>query len=402
LLEGPLAACARAVVGDIAAALRDRPVLPGVAGIIHRAELSILFSRLGGKDDGDLAVRHLESAMDQVAEVEMQPGLYGGFTFVAWTVTLLTGKLLAPPDDEAGDPCAGIDEALETLLGAEPFPGDNPHDLIFGLAGIGVYALERLPRPAAARCLRAVIARLAQLAVDHPDGAAWETPQRFGANKPPGTLDLGLAHGVAGVIGMLGAACAHGFVEARPLLGRAVSFLLAQERHVDGSCFPYAILPGIPLRPARAAWCYGDPGIAAALLIAARGAGEPAWEEAARRFARAAAVRPMDGCGVEDAGFCHGAAGLAHVFNRLYQATGDAVLRGAAERWFLRTLDLREPGLGIAAYRAYRREQIPAAWVDDPTLLTGATGIALVLHAATSAEDPSWDRLLLVSSRPPG
>ena len=34
--------------------------------------------------------------------------------------------------------------------------------------------------------------------------------------------------------------------------------------------------------------------------------------------------------------------------------------------------------------------------VADASLLTGAGGVALVLHAASSEVEPAWDRLLLV------
>jgi hypothetical protein len=38
------------------------------------------------------------------------------------------------------------------------------HDVMFGLAGLGVYALERLPRPIAAEMLSRVIDRLDAMA----------------------------------------------------------------------------------------------------------------------------------------------------------------------------------------------------------------------------------------------
>ena len=45
--------------------------------------------------------------------------------------------------------------------------------------------------------------------------------------------------------------------------------------------------------PARSAWCYGDPGVAVALLLAARDVDEPGWELAATELAlRAAAAQP--------------------------------------------------------------------------------------------------------------
>ena len=39
--------------------------------------------------------------------------------------------------------------------------------------------------------------------------------------------------------------------------------------------------------------------------------------------ARAAARRTLETAGVQDHGLCHGSAGLGHLFNRIYQASGD-------------------------------------------------------------------------------
>ncbi len=57
-----------------------------------------------------------------------------------------------------------------------------------------------------------------------------------------------------------------------------------------GGCFPWAVALGIPRVPARVAWCAGDPGIAAALHVAARGADEPAWAREATRIGLRAAL----------------------------------------------------------------------------------------------------------------
>src|SRR5262249_61152253 len=91
-------------------------------------------------------------------------------------------------------------------------------------------------------------------------------------------------------------------------------------------------------------WCYGDPGVAAALLGAARGVAEPGWEAAALAIARRAAERPSAEAGIKDAALCHGCAGLGHLFNRMSQATGEPELAEAARAWFERTLAMRHPG----------------------------------------------------------
>jgi hypothetical protein len=243
-----------------------------------------------------------------------------------------------------------------------------------------------------------VVDRLAETAERQGNGVTWWTDPAWVAPEtraefPRGYYNVGLAHGVPGVIGLLGRVCAAGVArdKARSLLDGAVRWLLDQ----DGpESFPCWAAPGAAGDTARLAWCYGDPGVAAALLGAARCVGESAWESAALAIARRAAQRPYEEAGIKDAGLCHGSAGVAHLFNRMFHATGEPRLAEAARSWFEQTLAMRRPGRGIGGYEAWEPDGAGSA---DRGLLTGATGIALALLAATTYIEPLWDRMLLVS-----
>ncbi|HEX2223156.1 MAG TPA: lanthionine synthetase LanC family protein, partial [Thermoanaerobaculia bacterium] len=150
----------------------------------------------------------------------------------------------------------------------------------------------------------------------------------------------------------------------------------------------------------RLAWCYGDPGLAVTLLVAARGAGVPEWEKAAVDTAVSAAARPYELSRIRDAGLCHGSAGIAHLFNRLYQATGEPRLAEAARFWFDWTLEFRQPGNGVAGFRSWNTDTDGGQmWRGDAGFLEGAAGVGLALLAATSPIEPEWDRLLLAGGR---
>jgi hypothetical protein len=153
--------------------------------------------------------------------------------------------------------------------------------------------------------------------------------------------------------------------------------------------------------PSRLAWCYGDLGLAVALLGAARCVGEADWERAALAVARRAVCRASEQSGVVDAGLCHGAAGVGHLFNRLFQATGEECFAEASRFWLERTLAMRQPGRGIAGYLSWSPGEDGAlTWLAEPGLLTGAAGIALALLAAATPIEPAWDRMLLASVPP--
>lgn len=404
ILEGALRARALEAVLEIAASLpRFAPAHASLAGGI--AGLAVFHAYLARASDDDdtaqTAGQSLALAMEQTAATRMSPSLYGGFTGVAWAVEHLSAQLLDTGDD---DPNEAVDALLIEYLKRTPWRGD--YDLIVGLVGLGVYALERLPRATAAECLELVIDRLAEIAERTAQGITWRTrpellPEWQRELCPRGYYNLGLAHGVPGVIALLGQACAASVAreKAEPLLEGAGAWLLAQ-RLPTGSPSRFAswTAPGIEPKACRSAWCYGDPGVAAALFGAARRVNKPDWEGAALDLMHGAAARAPEDASVGDAGLCHGAAGLAHIFNRFYQATGEDDFKIAARYWFEQTLELRRPGQCIAGFAALdRNDDGEQRWVDDPGLLTGAAGIALSLLAAATDIEPEWDRMLLTS-----
>jgi lantibiotic biosynthesis protein len=338
----------------------------------------------------DVALTRLEEAVDMLATEPLTSSLYSGFTGIAWAVELVDRMLGTEGDDRNGD----IDEALAGLL--RRYPDHAPYDLVNGLTGLGVYALARWPRPGAAPCVLGVVEQLARRARHDRDGVYWWTPpSRRGEQHMPGGVDLGVAHGIAGVIPFLARVDRLGLAQplVRPLLDGAVGWLLAHLADTaSGPTVPYFVAGGVPPGPARSAWCYGDPGVAAALLLAARDVGEPDWAAAATGLAMRAAARPPDQTGATDAGLCHGSAGLAHLFNRMYQMTGEPALADAARFWVERTLDLC-----VATQPGHRAKAAAPAW-NGPGLLEGAAGVALAMEAASTTAEPVWDQMLLVST----
>lgn len=421
LFDGEVADRVWQSILEVAAALREPPTggevvsRNGGKGGIHGPALFFTYLASVREDEKapDVAMAHLDEVLETLATVPLGPSLYGGIAGLGWTLQHLEGRLYEP--DEEDDDCRQIDEALLARLRRAPW--SDIYDLIQGLVGLGVYALDGLPRKTARECLELVVERLAELAEDQAPGTTWFTPPRFLPRHqrefaPDGYYNLGVAHGVPGVIGLLAEACAAGVAEdrARPLLDRAVSWLLAQEFPAGrGSCYPTTIAPGGKVSPpSRLAWCYGDAGVAATLLLAGRAVNHAGWESEGLRIARETARRrTLEEAEVVDAGLCHGAAGLGHLYNRFYQATGDETWAELARHWISATLDLRRRGEGLAGYLSYEPApelgpdgKMVSAWRAVPSFLTGASGVGLALLAAVSDVEPAWDRVLLCSIPP--
>lgn len=360
----------------------------------------------GSEAAAERALEALEVSTAALAARRPQPTLFAGFLGVGWVVTHLTRELFEGDGDLAGD----IDAALATLLAS--LSQRPPYELVGGLAGYGTYLVERLPNARAAEMLVRVLDLLEET---RDASGSWFTPPEWLPEwqrelMPRGAWNLGVAHGVPGVIGFLAAARREGFDDPRiaTLAEDAVRWTLAQKQSgVAGSLFPSHVPPDGNPRPTRTAWCYGDIGVAAVLLSAAQAFARDDWRDEALAIARAAARRSVMDTKVMDAGLCHGSTGIAHLFNRMYQATGDAELRQAADTWYLRALGMRRPGQGLAGLLSW--VDAPAVdgkwlgqgqWKAEPGFLSGVAGIGLGLLAAVTEVEPAWDRVLLVAVPP--
>lgn len=361
---------------------------------------------------GEAAVRLSNAVFDAVLESPPGLSLFDGLPGVAWVGNQVQ-RLLFGSDDAAL--AEEVDSVLLRVLDQGPWNG--PYDLSRGLVGLGLYALDRLPEPGAARCLGRVLDHLEERAAPQDDGLAWYTPPRRlpDGGEDVGYYDLGVAHGLAGVIGFLATARLH--VKAQPagepsldridrrtdrLLEGAVRFLLGRRLPPEApSSFPSVVVPEMEPGSSRAAWCQGDEGMAAALFLAAEAVQREDWRREALDVARRAARREEEGSGVVDAGLCHGAAGLGHLHHRFFRYTGEDLFAEAARRWFDRALSLRREGEGVGGFAAWtRRADGEVHWRQDPGFLLGAAGVGLALLAALGGPEPVWDRVLLLRLGP--
>ncbi len=153
--------------------------------------------------------------------------------------------------------------------------------------------------------------------------------------------NLGVAHGVPGVVGLL-SRCVELGIEANRaagLLRETVRWIRGEQCLGQESRFPSWTVPNQPSVPARAAWCYGDPGIAATQLAASRALEDAELEIYATTVAEDAATRTIEVARVVDPGICHGSAGLSLIFQRMALRANSATLAEAALTWARRATD---------------------------------------------------------------
>lgn len=354
--------------------------------------------------------------------------LWDGLAGIAWLNAHFERVFVDAEEDASNDDLAhqepledagpALDRVLTQLVRKRP-PDD--YDLISGLVGIGMLGIERADTTTGTDLVVAVIDELARRRVSDAAGSTLLTapgllPPWQREQAPAGYYNLGVAHGVPGVIGFLAHAQAAGCCTdgAAPLLEELVAWVLAQRYRAApcGGGFANWAIPGHAREAAggaRCAWCYGGLGVGAMLVHAGQLVTNPAWVAEGVDICLAEAAVPIDRSGVVDAGLCHGAAGNAHIFNRLFQTNGDERFRDAALRYYRQILDYADDSRGIAGYVALealdedheQAERPRLGPVDDASLLTGTAGIGLALLASISDVEPQWDRLMLMDIAPP-
>ncbi len=391
-------------------------------------EEALLYGYLGvALDDlgwASRATECLNQAIDQAAHETGYFGLFGGVTGLGWTVEHISHilhQISVPADDqdcestsdhaegeEEEDLNAEIDAALLKNLPNASF--SSSYDLISGLVGFGTYFLERLPRESAIQGIKAVFDQLENRAERVDGRAAWYSGPELLSDWqrercPNGYYNLGVAHGIPGIIHFLCEVWTTGIVERErsyKVLDSAVSWLIAQQRPPGSlSRFSSWISPGEESADSRMAWCYGDLGILSVLLQVADRTGRRDWRSFADELLNHCLAWPADRSGTADAPLCHGAAGVAHIFNRIYQTEGDRRCLDAALLWYQRTMAFRQAGSGVGGFSSRTRPDPlgPPVWEASPAFLDGAVGVALAFLAALTPVEPSWDRMLLVSGR---
>ena len=390
------------------------------------AGLAVLWAYLDQcfpEQDWDLAGKHHLTLAARGAEngPTPPPGLFSGLSGLAFSACQLSrdgaryGRLLATLDETISQAAIILADAVRAQRSGVT-PGQ--FDAISGLSGIGAYLLCRRRQPAAARALREVTEALVYLTGDEHALPRWHTPKHLLWSEgkeayPHGNLNCGLAHGVPGILVFL--ALAHNAGLYVPDLPQAISrtadWLCANRFDDDwGTNWPTAIpllatdtgagpilcaadARTAPDGPSRCAWCYGSPGVARALWLAGETLDRDDYRDLAIAAMEAIFRRPIHERRIGSPTFCHGVAGLLAITLRFANETGLPVFFEQSRVLVRQILDHYRPDSMLG----FRNLEIPDHEIDQPGLLEGSPGIALVLLAAATAVEPTWDRLFLLS-----
>ena len=366
---------------------------------------------------------HMEQASDgPELESSVGTGLFSGLSglaFAGWQLSrggARYRRMLASLDAVIAAEATGLASRVRDGHGLSV----GEFDVISGLSGIGAYLLCRRQEPAIAVALRATVDALTTSVLRDQTLPAWYTPADLLYDEttrkmfPHGNLNCGLAHGIPGVLALLSLVRLSGLAFDR--LDEAMVVIadwIGANRQDDawGVNWPTAVhleavtndeghavlRPGDPARapggPSRAAWCYGSPGIARSLWLAGRALDRPEYRRLALDAMEAVLRRPIPARMIDSPTFCHGVSGLLAIAMRFAADTNLPAFQQASERLVEQLLQSFQP----ESLLGFRNLEYGGNETDQPGLLDGAAGVALVLLSASTGVEPTWDRIFLLS-----
>lgn len=347
----------------------------GLAGALLMQ--SHLYSLQPEEARGERIIKMIASLIHQVQTREMSTGLWDGLTGILYSLeyTLKVAPVLVPP--AVVEFIGNMDDLLIGYVAPDAEP--QHFDIISGIAGLGAYALMRTNINAARLLYQAVEARLIGLSSMIASGRVWRTLPQFMSpfasteSREHGHVDLGLAHGLPGVVQLLAGAVRHGLAtpQTGTYLREACDALISlQSDSMDGARYAYF---DIHPSDSRLAWCYGDLSAAFAIYSAADALRHPVWLQMARTLLLERLQKPESSFGLEDAALCHGHSGVLHLVQKI--AVRDQ------QPAYMRFVNERRAALGEGSDDFESRAG----------LLEGHAGVLLVLQNSPDLGRHHWD-----------
>lgn len=294
------------------------------------------------------------------------------------------------------------DDLTQRRRTGDPYTRWAASDAINGLAGIGRALLTAVTagQPAAEPGLLAALQALTtMITTPHGSRPGWWLPAALHLSPKltdsSGSAATGMAHGIAGPLAVLAIASARGWtVPGQDAAIRHASQWLLDWK-ADGTHRWPTSVSGAELDAGAArlsgrqdAWCYGTPGISAALAHAGRTLNDEALTGLSDAALASLATRPTRTWDTDGPTLCHGYAGVLQCAADRHPDLADSAANAI--------------GTAVAPNRPFAIAHTDNGTpTDDPGFLTGAAGTALALadhgRLPSPAVSDRWDCILLLT-----
>ncbi len=375
-------------------------VLSGVSGV---SLFQFYYSKFLDEDiHADKGAETITRAVEMINNGFSYPTFCTGIAGACWVLEVLKEEEFIELDEDILS--SDLDAYLLTAM-REDIKKEN-YDFLHGAMGYGYYFLKRYQNTTTQKSkdiykkhIEELIQSLQQSSKENDYGVWWDSVLR----KEEGLVgcNLSLSHGISSTINFLSRLAAYDDFreQVNILIQPTVKYLLhCKNKDVSlTSRFPNWILEETPADGnSRLAWCYGDLGVGISLLRAAEVLKDNAlFEEALEVLIYSTERKDLTEAGIADAGICHGAFGVMHIYNYLYRKTEKTQFKEAADFWAEKALQFGNHKNGYAGYMVWRGAE-EEKWRPEVSLLEGITGIGLSIISYLAPFETKWDECLLI------
>ncbi|MDB4926554.1 lanthionine synthetase LanC family protein [Mucilaginibacter sp.] len=339
----------------------------------------------------------IDHCIQQLADkslIEMHPSLCTGKAGINWFFTYLFYNEIIAKEDR--DFLCDDDQQLEDSASAMLKHGN--YDFLHGATGIAYYLIY-------SKCysrevffnsffdgLEVLVEKSSQKAIiPRFDLEAYSII--------PNEVNLGLSHGIPSILKL----CLQCYREniccdrARSLAMIIVKYL---KNHINidiSKCyFPDHLTEnGNVDYVSRIGWCYGDLGLGYIIYQAGMAFNDFEISTFALQILTSTTKRRcFEETKVMDGGICHGTAGIAHIYNRLWHNTNLPIFKEACDFWILKTVQIIDNTEWDKGYQKY--VNLSTGYRYENGIIDGAAGIGLALISYIF-NDFTWDYIFMLN-----
>lgn len=303
----------------------------------------------------------------------------------------------------------------ETKRAAQPLSSFQ-YDVITGISGVFGYVLEYVHIEAmqalAQRMVRALVLLKEPILQEGIELPGWYTPVNYlireeqRAQYQQGSFDTGVAHGVAGCLAVLSKAYLKEIaVENQVETIQKMAFWL-KENQIEGKKWPAKFRFNAKSKNYlevttdfyRDGWCYGAPGIASSLFLAAKALQNDSLKKEAIQIMKAVCERFDSQQNLECVSFCHGLAGLLTHVHAFYLETHLDIFSDTSKQITQLILKRYDPVLPFG-YKCFASlpKGYETIFIDNAGFLDGVIGTLLSLLFSNSYKNQNWIKLFLIN-----
>jgi len=373
---------------------KDKFDSPGVlAGISGLTLFMYYYSRFTGDSKyAEVGEQALERAVEMINNGYKYHAFCSGISGLAWTCEHLEQNGFIDRDFIA------VFKDMEPFLlfRMEKELEKKNYDFLQGGIGVGYYFLsKRNPNKKNNQSLYSGLQKTAIVGAN--DTIKWEAKKSESGKT---VFNISLCHGMSSIVVILTKLMKNyphvGIIKT--MLLKAVNYIFLQQLPNPSVSFFPSLSSESDEKPqqSRLGWCYGDLGIAQAILQASKALKNKSHESAAIKILlHNCNRRDLNDNRVKDACLCHGASGISHIFNRLFVNSQIDKFKETSFYWMERTIEMANFSDGLAGFKSWKGGK--EGWEKNYSVLEGITGIGLSILSFLNPELINWDECLLLS-----